>query len=174
MENLEKIYLFAKDKTKGEGIIVETAVLIVFFIGKYNPSFIKELKLTNAYSEKDFELIEQIIKPFRKIIITPHVLADLSNHLKNAKIHNAKLHQYFCLIVDYLRNNQKTKEYHLEFKNWENQTIPRICTFGFTDVNMYELSKRDRIPLLTDDLDLYMYAKEKREIPIIKLSTVKY
>jgi hypothetical protein len=174
METLEKIYIFAKDKKRGDGIILDTGVLILFFVGKYNVSWIKDLKLTNTYTEEDFHLVEKIVKPFRKIIITPHVLAELSNHFKNSKIENAKLHQYFCLLADYLRNKEKTQENHLEFCSWKDQTIPRLCMFGFVDMGMYELSKIQRLPLLTDDLDFHAYAKSKREIPIIKLSIVKY
>ena len=170
METLEKIYQFSIQKTR-EGIILDTTVLLLFLIGKYNPSYIKDFEPTHGYSKDDYELLNKIIRPFKKIIITPQIIAEISNHsLKH--LFDAKLQQYLCVVVNFLRNKEKMEEHHIMFENWNDKSIGRLCSFGFVDMGMYEISKQRGIPILTDEEDLYNFSK--REIPMIKLSIIKY
>lgn len=172
METLEGIYKFAYDTSRGEGIILDTNVLLVFFVGIRNPAWIKDLKLTNTYDEKDFKIILQIIKPFRKIIITDGVLTEVTNHLKNARTDSSKLHLYFCSLADYLRDSNKVLHPIFKFSDWNDQEIARLCKFGFTDISMFEYSSKNRTALLTDDGPFHTYAKG--QIPVIKYSVIKY
>ncbi len=172
METIEKIYQYAH-KRNNEGIIIDTNVLLLFFIGRYNQDYIKEFKHTNTYSKEDYSLVEHIIKPFNKIIITPQIIAEISNHSLQG-LNNERLHNYISLIVNLLLDASKTEEHNFSFKEWENKDISILSKFGFIDMNMYEIAKKRAVPILTDDKKFYEFAKGKGEIPIIKLSVVKY
>ncbi|MDP3778603.1 MAG: hypothetical protein Q8R30_00965 [bacterium] len=169
METLEKVYEFAYRKTR-DGIILDTVVFLLFLIGKHNSNAIKDFEPTHNYSKEDYELLNRIISPFKKIIVTPQVIAEVSNHsLKH--LFDARLQQYLCVVVDFLKNTQKTEEHHVKFNDWTDRSIGRLCTFGFVDMGMYEIAEQKGIPILTDEKALYNFSKNK--IPIIKLSIIK-
>lgn len=170
METLEKIYKFSIERTR-EGIILDTVVLLLFFIGKYDINYIKDFGPTHLYSKDDYDLLNKIILPFKKIVITPQVIAEISNHSLKY-LFDAKLQQYLCVVVDFLRNKDKMEEQHVMFENWVDKSISRLCSFGFVDMGMYEISKQKGIPILTDEE--YLYNFSKRNIPIIKFSIIKY
>ena len=140
-------------------------------MGKLDPLYIHEFKPTHQYTKEDFELLLKIIKPFKKIILTPHIIAELSNHIKN-NANDRKLHYYFSVILNYLNNKDKVGECYIKFEEWQNKDIKLLCIFGFVDLSINELSKSKKIPILTDDVNLYNYLKDKT--PIIKHSVIKY
>ena len=170
METLEKIRKFSIQRNR-EGIILDTMVLLLFFIGKYDYSLIKNFKPTHEYSKNDCELLDRIVRLFKKIIITPQVIAEMSNH-SLSYLFSARLQQYLCVVVNFLKNKERTEERHIKFKDWNDKNIGRLCSFGFVDMGMYEVSKQTGMPILTDDENLYNFSK--KEIPIIKFSIIKY
>lgn len=170
METLEKVNQFAIQRNR-EGIILDTVVLLLYFIGKYSVNAIKDFEPTHGYSKEDFELLNKIIKPFKRIIITPKIVAEVSN-LSLPHLQDKKLYQYVRLVVEFLLNKEGSEEYHVQFENWENKSIDRLSSFGFVDMDMYEIAKKRNVPILTDDIRFYNFSK--KEIPIIKLSVIKY
>jgi hypothetical protein len=169
MDTLETVYKYAHTKNR-DGIIIDTVVLLLYFIGKLDTEYIQSFKPTRQYTKADFELVNKIISPFKRIIATPQIIAEVSNHSLVA-IHSDRLHHYFAMITNFLNNKDKVEEGYLRFEEWDNKSIARLCSFGFVDLGMYELSKRRGVPILTDDLTLYIRSKE--EIPVIKLSVIK-
>ncbi len=170
METLEKVFQYAHTRNR-DGIILDTVVLLLLFIGKYDPKYISKFEPTHEYTEKDFELLNKIIRPFKKIYVTPQIIAEVSNHSLKA-INNEKLHHYLAMVANFLNNKDKVTEAHVRFEDWGDKSISRLCSFGFVDLSMYELSKQKMIPILTDELPLYQHSKS--QIPIIKLSVIKY
>lgn len=170
METIEKVYEFASKRNR-EGIILDTVVLLLYLVGKYDIQCIKSFEPTHHYEKEDFDLLIKLIKPFKKIIVTPHIIAEVSNiSLRHMK--NARLQQYLCVLVDQLKDKNITDERHIYFDNWQDKTIGRLVAFGFTDMGIYEVSKENNLPIITDDQELYNFSKSKT--PIIKLSVIKY
>ncbi|MGD0517565.1 MAG: hypothetical protein ABSA26_08525 [Thermoguttaceae bacterium] len=65
-----------------QGIIVDTNVLLLFFVGKYEPLLIAKHKRTRQYSIEDFQILEKFLKLFQnRIITTPNILTEASNLL---------------------------------------------------------------------------------------------
>lgn len=156
-----------------EGLIVDTKILILLFVGIYSPDFIKECKLTSdKYTQDDFELLKKIISFFQKVIITPHVVAEISNlSIRDVK-GNEKLLAYFGGVIKFFKS-ASTEERHLELGRLVNIDIHLITQFGFTDMAMFELSrsKGTKMPILTDDLRLAVFAGTR--IPIIKFEYIR-
>ena len=123
METLDKVYEFAHKRNR-EGIILDTVVLLLYFIGKFDINYIKGFEPTHAFSREDYELLNRIINPFKRIIITPQILAELSNHSKN-NITDKKLHHYLAMVFNFLRDKEKVEEYHMKIEDWSDKSIPR-------------------------------------------------
>lgn len=151
--------------------MLDTVVLLLLFVGRLDPKYIKKFEPTHQYSIEDYELLEKIIRPFKKVVITPHVISELSNHTLQC-IENDKLHYYFSIVTNFLTNKDKAEERHLRFDEWQDRGIPRLCSFGFVDLSIYEISKSKKLAVLTDDIKFYNLSK--KDIPIIKLSILKY
>ena len=169
METLDKIYQFSVQKNR-EGIVVDTVLLLLLLIGRYDLEEIKNFEPTHQYSKEDYKLLNKIIRPFKKIFVTPQILAELSNHSLNS-LYEDKLHHYLCVVVDFLRDKNNMEEVHLAFDDWEEKNIKKLCSFGFVDMGMYEISKQRGIPIVTDDFKFYNFSKSS--VPMIKLSVVK-
>lgn len=167
MYNLEEIKKFIY-KYSPEGIIIDTNILIFLLIGSFDLNFIEECGLTKGkFYKKDFELLKKIVSFFKKIIITPQIIAEVSN-LSKREIKGEKCFLYFQKIIEIL---QSTEENYLPLKELFLVDVKVISDYGFTDMALFELSKKSRIPILTDDLRLYNYSK--KQIPIIKFEHIR-
>jgi len=94
-EYLEKLFL----KYRNTGIIIDTNILLAFFIGIFDPQLISRFKRTKEYSIDDFYTILRVIKYFEKILTTPNILTEVSNlsnqlpeHIKNNYYDEFKKH----------------------------------------------------------------------------------
>ncbi len=61
-------------KYKSKGILVDTNILLLFFVGSSNPARISRFPRTEQFDESDFELLLSAFQSFSKIISTPHIL----------------------------------------------------------------------------------------------------
>lgn len=72
------------------GILVDTNLLLVYFVGLYDSvsgyNLIGSLRYTKGkYSSEDFEVLSAFLERFDKQIITPHVLTEVGNMLGQLK-----------------------------------------------------------------------------------------
>lgn len=173
MHTLEDIQKFVA-KFQPQGIIVDTNILILFLIGNYSPDFIKDYELVNnsnkKYSVSDFELLKRIFSYFKKLIITPQIIAEISNLsiTKPKGLYAEKRMLYLQAVVKVL---SVAEEHYQACECLWGMELEVIREYGFTDMTMFELSKKTKIPILTDEFPLYNYSYGK--IPIIKFEHIK-
>lgn len=134
---------------KPREIVIDTGPLLVYIAMDYGHNTISK------FTDKDSEIMlreffQKISKDKIIFIITPQVLAEISN-LVNTKIEK----QFFSDFIKF------SKKILLEFKEeyiskdaiLANEKLQR---FGFTDVSLLEVAKRNRL-ILTNDRALYFY-----------------
>jgi hypothetical protein len=171
MFSLEDIGKY-KAKFFPQGIIVDTNILILFLIGSYDPSFIESCDVLNnnnkTYTIKDFELLKKIFKYFKKVVITPQIIAELSNLSITKGVHGDKLLPYLKTVIKFL---QDAEEHHQKLDCLFGMELSVISRYGFTDMTIFELSKQTKMPILTDELPFYTYSYGK--VPIIKFEHIK-
>ena len=93
------------------GIAVDSGLLILLIVGRYDSSFIANYKVTSSFSEDDFSLLANFVSRFRRIVITPHILAELSNH--SFKIPQGRLVLYldvFIRLARLFKESPQTKD----------------------------------------------------------------
>lgn len=171
MFSIEEIKKFII-KYQPSGIIVDTNILLLFLIGSYDINFIKDCKLLNnsnkKYNDSDFELLKKIISCFKKVIITPHILAEISNLSIKQGLFGPKLLSYIKTVILFLK---KAEERHQKSDCIWGMELEILGKYGFTDMTMFELAKQTNMPILTDEHPLYGYSYGR--VPIIKFEHIK-
>lgn len=150
----EKIFKFKE-------IIIDTGPLLLYLIGFYG---IIDFRRFN-YDKKDFILLVEFLKNFKKIFVTPQVLAEVSNlaksRLKEERFSgfiNSSIAPLLDLGEEYIEKNEILKRVEL----------PK---FGMTDTSLIGATERNKL-LLTDDGPLFWYCNGK-DMPVIHLERIK-
>lgn len=151
-------------------LVVDTNVLLLLFVGSFDKDFLPYCKATNMFSEKDFDtLLKKIFCHFEsEIIITPQILAELSN-ISRQEIKDPKLHWYFKTLVDKLK---LYKEGYIPLERLLGIELKVLVRLGFPDISLVEVCKELKAVLLTDENGLYQYATSCK-IPAINFKSIR-
>ncbi len=62
---------------------MDTNVLLLYFVGTYNPDLVERFNRTRnrGFTSGDYHLLAELLKQFDKFVTTPHVLTEVSNWL---------------------------------------------------------------------------------------------
>ena len=163
MNNTYIEYLLNKYKNKGA--IIDSGLLLLYFIGKYDINRIKTFKRTKIYSKEEFFIIARlIVEHFSKISTTPNILTEVSN-LSNQLTEELKSKFYETL---------KTEIVILHEKFFPSETLCKnkyISKFGLTDISIKLLAGKKYL-IITDDLPLVGFLQNKK-IPVINWNHIK-
>ncbi len=94
IENLDELIA----RYRKAGILVDTNLLLLLFMGNFQPARITTFKRTQQFVEEDFQLLMLLLGYFDKIITTPNILTEVSN-LSGQLEGNLKL-AYFLSMVN--------------------------------------------------------------------------
>lgn len=152
-----------------EGVIIDTQVLLLLLIGDFDQSLIGKCNTLSDYDIEDYKKLKQILSYFksRKIVITPHILAEISNLSRQTFVKKSKrLYEYFYSLIEFLKS---VKENNQPMNSFMNMEVHIISDYGFTDLGILEIAKcsDNKLAILTDDIELNAYSSGK--VPVIKL-----
>jgi hypothetical protein len=136
-------------KYRGKGIIVDTNLLLVILIGLYDKNLIKRFEKTSAYDDEDFIELQKIVKTFGGMVVTPQILAEVSN-LTFDKIQDPGIKSYVKHAVGFIG---KSKESYISKDILLSNKM--LTRFGFTDISITESVAESGYLVITDDLKLY-------------------
>jgi len=73
-------------KYQRSGVLVDTNLLLVYFIGLYDTAtgykLVNTFKYTKGnYGSEDFDALLAFLQDFRTVVTTPHILAEVSNSI---------------------------------------------------------------------------------------------
>jgi len=154
MSSLEQRLLKLVSKHSAHGVLIDTNVLLLYLFGKLLPSAIGQKRLSK-YGIEDADLVSQFVARFDQILTTQHVLTETSNLARQIvggglrHEMSLRLHPLFCL----------TKPGSLQSCHVDGQAINAdvFARLGLTDAGLTTLVQANTL-LLTDDLDLYIFA----------------
>ena len=146
------------------GILIDTNILLLYFIGSFNLSLIPNFKRTLQFSIEDFQTLLYLLEPFDKLVTTPNILTEVSN--LSGQLGEPVRTLYFqtfakmILIVDehYVKSTDAVSEEEFIRK-------------GLTDIGILHLSK-DRFLVLTDDFSLSQYL-QKKGVDVINFNHIR-
>lgn len=137
----------------GKGILIDTNLLLVLIVGSVDPRQVLRFKRTRSYTPQDFKLLVRLIDRFRRIVVTPHILAELTNLLPTGKA-DALSAGYFTRLVEVLK---AAREEHVAKDTMIDS--PLLAKIGFTDLSMMEAANGGKYLVLTDDLAAAAYLR---------------
>lgn len=154
MYNLKDIRRY-REKNGKKKLVLDTNLFVLLFIGGYDNNFLNQCTCTQKYSKNDYDLLLKIFQYFdSEIIITPHILAEISN-LSRRDIKEPNIANYFETIVDRLKN---CKEEHVSLDRLLGLDIKILTRFGFPDMSVIEAAKKMDAVILTDEYALSGHA----------------
>ena len=135
---------------KTKGIIIDTSLTLLYFIGNYDKNLIKEFKRTKEfYSIEDYDLIKKIIEFYypSPIITTPNILTEVynfSNQLQGK------------IKIEYFENFREkiiilSEKYYQSLSIVKNEFFTR---YGLTDISIVLAAYGKKYLVFTDDLPL--------------------
>ncbi|MEG4516209.1 MULTISPECIES: PIN domain-containing protein [unclassified Microcoleus] len=139
--------LFQKYKQKG--ILIDTNILLLWFVGTVNRERISKFNRTEKFVPEDYDSLVQILSYFNKIVTTPNILTEV-NSLAN-QLGEPERSQ--CLSV-FAEGVARLNESYLE--STEVVRTDSFTKFGLTDCSIINLAKNKYL-VLTDDFKLANY-----------------
>jgi len=140
-------FLFQKYKQKG--ILIDTNILLLGFVGTVNRERISKFNRTEKFVPEDYDTLLQILSDFNKIVTTPNILTEV-NSLAN-QLGEPERSQ--CLSV-FAEGVARLNESYLE--STEVVRTDNFTKFGLTDCGIATLAKNKYL-VLTDDFKLTNY-----------------
>lgn len=145
----------------GRELLLDSNLLLLLLFGLVRPESVGGKRL-ERYSMRQFQTLCEIVSSGRKIVVTPHVLAETSNLIR-AALYGEPQHNALALLT-------------LEELSWEDASgrqsrvvlerhAPRellnpewVRNLGVTDAGLLFAAAESEPVLVTDDLDLYLGA----------------
>ncbi len=132
------------NRYKSRGILVDTNILLLLFVGTTNPTRIRRFKRTQQFTEADYDLLVALLDEFSKIITTPNILTEVNSLINQL----GEPERQLCLSI--FAQGIGTLE-----ENYQESSIigrsPEFTRFGLTDCGIKEVA-REQYLVLSDDL----------------------
>ena len=158
-------------KYRRSGVLVDTNLLLVYFIGLYDTAtgykLVNTFKYTKGtYGSEDFDVLLAFLKNFRAVVTTPHILAEISNSITGGLTDPAR---DLCLGL-----MQETvpffQEHYIPAKDLIREDQFRI--YGVADMGILRTATEQYL-VLTDDYRLSGYLNQIG-IDTLSLPEIKY
>lgn len=136
-----------------KGLLVDTNILLLYFVGKTNINRIQKFKRTEQFDPDDYKLLDNILAKFSKIVTTPNILTEVSNFLNQLgePERNISL-DIFAQSLSILDEHYISSEEVIKFS--------AFTRFGLTDSAIASFPKNQYL-VLTDDLKLAIYLQSQ-------------
>ncbi|UNK06361.1 PIN domain-containing protein [Psychrobacter raelei] len=136
---------------KNKKVLLDTNLLTMYIVSRIGAGEVENFKRTRAYTSKDAEILDDVLKNFESIVTTPHILAETANILD--WFDKSKRATVLGFLSKYI---ELVEEVHYPAANIT--LSPAFLKLGLSDAALFDLSVSNKYVLLTDDLDLYGFA----------------
>ncbi len=149
---------------KSKGVLIDSNVLLLYFVGLYDPQYIPKFKRTMMFAIEDFYTLLGLFRYFSKIVTTPNILTEVSN-LANPLADNLKPTFY----IQFAHQLTVLEEHYI--KSAKLSPTPQLAKLGLTDAGILDLAQGQYL-VLTDDFRLHGHL-EKQGIDVINFNHVR-
>lgn len=133
-------------KYAGQGVLIDTNILLLLFIGSFDRALIPSYKRTRQFVVEDYDTLTSFLDNFSILITTPNVLTEVSNLAGQL----GQRKEAFYRDV-FTKSIQVLEETYVESKIAINE--PVFSKVGLTDSTVI-CSAKGKYLLLTDDFEL--------------------
>jgi|SRR5947209_898146 len=149
---------------KRKGVLVDSNLLLLLFVGLFDPARIKKFKRTGHFSEVDFRLLVNFLAYFDKAITTPHILTEVSNLA--GQLDRTLLPGFYSVYAASIQRMEEVNRPGVEIVQTD-----IFRTFGLTD-SVIGLVASTPFLVLTDDLRLATFLAHKK-IDVLPFDVVR-
>jgi uncharacterized protein with PIN domain len=137
------------------GYFIDTNLFVLFVVGSEDRDLIPKHRRLERYSERDYDLLIDLLDQADQILVTPNTLTETSNLLgQHGEPERSRLFQRLRAII------QESKEIVVASAvASSNSAFERL---GLTDAALLELATAET-PVVTVDFTLYLAALAKGE-----------
>ncbi len=154
-------------KYRGKGLLLDTNLLLLYLVGAVHPARVATFKpiANQGFLRQDFDLLLRIAGSFKKMVTTPHILTEVSNHSVKLKRDEGIT---FCRVIGALLKNwdERYTESALLCQREEFQKI------GLTDTAIGETAA-GRCLVMTVDFELAGHL-QKRKVDVINFNHLRF
>ena len=144
------------------GVVLDTNLLLLLWAGRWNPKAVSQLKCTSQFDEDDYWRLEDFLCKFRTVVVTPNILTEGSNLIRQSKFRR----DLTSMLVEQIPL--------LEERPLRSVEIVQTATFiplGLTDAGIMSLA-RERWLVLTEDFDL-IWRLNSEELPVVNFNYLR-
>jgi hypothetical protein len=132
---------------RSRGVLVDTNILLLFFVGSLDRTRIAQVKRTIQFSAEDYDLLLDVLSQFDRMVTTPNMLSEVNSFLGLVgEPARTKYFRHFAKGIGLL-----AEEYVVSAEAAKLDHFPKL---GLTDVGIMHLVKGNYL-VLTDDFELY-------------------
>ncbi len=137
------------------GVLVDTNLLLLYFVGNFNQGLIERWTRTkDRFVAEDFDTLQILLEGFERLVVTPHILTELSNWLRYL---NEPARTECLASLTHAMRAVMCEEWTCGAELSENSAF---LTFGITDMSILDAALGSYL-VLTDDLPLYANLQNK-------------
>jgi rRNA-processing protein FCF1 len=145
-------------KYKNKGVVVDANILLLYVVGTFDLSLIRNFKRTSSFTENQFDRVSKFIEKFSRTITAPHILTEVDDLLGNRV-------ELRAVLAAYIKNSI---EHHSEASLLIEGTY--YTTVGIADSAIYDLARNNYL-IFTDD-GLLHNILSKSGLDVVKLDYV--
>lgn len=143
---------------KSAALILDASLLVLFVVGTTSRGLIERHKRLKAFTVEDFDLLCRLIAGAPQVVVTPNILTEASNLLRQIEEPaRSRILETFRQVV------LTSDEEYLASRNAVG--VNEFLRLGLTDSASLEVV-RDTRSLLTTDLDLYLSAVARGRVAL--------
>ena len=80
-----------------KGVLVDTNILLLYFVGTVNRDRIERFKRTKTFTTNDYDVLVRLLSIFQKIVTTPNILTEVSNFINQlGEPERSRCYSIFC------------------------------------------------------------------------------
>jgi hypothetical protein len=149
------------------GVLVDANLLMVFLLATWDEDAALKFKRTKGYTSDDLVLVQTVLREFDHCIVTPSVLAEVSN-LTDSLLEPGRTEFFLYLsgVLDTAAFEERCPALSSVLK------AKGFVRLGFTDASIEELG-RAGAPVLTEDVPLYVLLSEQ-QIEVFNMTHVRF
>lgn len=140
-------------KHRRAGILIDTNLLLLLFVGLLDRSFIGGKRL-EKYTPEHFEALCRIAENFSTIITTPHILTEVSNLGAQTFTSSKKYQNEFFMMLQLIKLSEDGLALDERMVNRQSVDVSLLSRFGLTDGAIAGLSGKESLLVLSDDFAL--------------------
>ncbi|MEA2601048.1 MAG: hypothetical protein QOF89_2040 [Acidobacteriota bacterium] len=131
---------------RASGIIVDTNILLLYFLGRFDPQEIPKFKRTQQFTREDYGTLVLLLRHFDRLLTTPNILTEVNSF--SGQMGEPLRTRYFRKLAGEIA---LVDEHYLESRHTAD--LAQFVKLGLTDAGILSLAQGSRL-VLTEDFPL--------------------